>query len=461
MAVPLFSYTTGPSSLSDSPRSPFVSVGSLKYNGCIFSPLFETTLSGNIVEDNARRTVKYVEYMLTVDGYVTLPDSDTTISPTMINLRNLLTAQGGQLTYLGRGFDLIVNTPGGIANASSFTVLARDVAYGPVPKLIEFQPLGAGLSAKVKWQCKICLNEKLSASAPPQLLQFNCETRLSYGEDGFSSLSVRGTMEIPLTRSHIATRTPTITVDDFRSQLDTRIFRGIDLSVFRVTRREFNISRDKRTMEFDITAEEKPYMDLPPYCTLARGSFNVRPAKSGAGLANWLCTLRATYTVGNFWRRRTAWFNFLALLRLRMSYAGWGNAAEALPSLQTIRPPPPIDVDPVDVDRFEAEFIGPRRPVIPGRAWLIDFSFDEGLYLDSKTISFSATWRLVTNFATILLASGLWRKMPDKGRGGGNLWASSLSVSAPDGGVRSALKSYSWLSQTLNPTLDVIVDFGG
>src|ERR1035438_4639544 len=134
-----FNFTTGPASLPD--------VGTLSYNGCTFSPLFVSNLSGKAVQDNARRTVKELELTLIVDGYVSLAFGNTSISPTTANMVELLTAQAAPLVYKGRGLDLSVNAAGG----AMFGGMARDVAWGPVPELFEFQPLGGGLSAKVKW----------------------------------------------------------------------------------------------------------------------------------------------------------------------------------------------------------------------------------------------------------------------------------------------------------------------
>jgi hypothetical protein len=461
-------FTTGPSLLPD--------VGTLDYNGCVFSPLFETKLTGNAVKDNAQRTVKLMEYTLTADGYVTLIAGATNIAATVTNMRRLLTSQGGSLTYSGRGFSLSINGGNIFGIAGSVT----DVAWGPVPELLEFQPLGGGLSAKVQWKVTVRVPEIVGGDLGHGLrfLQLNYETGVTYAEDGYSTLSIRGTMEIPLTRTPSqSTRTLTTTVDEFRNQLSTRILTGIDLSRFRVTRREFNVSRDKRTMEWNFEVEEKPYMDLPPDCTVARGTFNVRPARAGPGLVNWLCTLKATYTVRADVARRIAWVRFLALLRLRMLASQDPAAIRALNGNQNPAAPAapaapinlagavfpllglaqlgvglpgfgvfaPLQAAQAQVANAGAQEGGGRK------TWLVDFSFDEGLYLDSKTVSFSATWRLVVIFSHILLASGLWKKVPERDAGGGNFWAASMA---------DIQGTQSWLPDQLDPALDIIVDFG-
>lgn len=454
MSLSTLPFTTGPATVPD--------IGLLQYNGCTFSPLFVSNISGRIVKDNANRTTKYIEYTITVDGYATMPDTDPDVSLVVRDLRTLLTAQGGQLIYGGRGFDLIVNAAGNISGFGK-----SDVAWGPVPELFEFQPLGGGRSAKVVWRVKVCITEiaarRASNNKDIPLLQFNYDTSLNYDEDGFSSISINGTVEIPMTRTpNQRTRTLQITVDNVRSEIERRIMPGIDLSRYHVTHRNFNVTRDKRTMEWSIELAEKPYMDLPPDCTIARGNYSVRPSKSGAGLCNWLCTLRASYIVRADKPKRLAWLAFLALLRVRMRASRLGNipppggdqnpGAGALRALGRAALAGPI-VGPgvVGILLWQQLFGAQNRGQVLEKAWLVDFSFDEGMYLDSKTTSFSATWRLVTTFSHILLASGLWRKVPEQNALGGNLWAASM---------RDISGANSWLVNRLNPDLDVIVDFG-
>jgi len=442
--VPTINFTTGPSTLPD--------IGVFSYNGCVFSPLFETKVSGTAVKDNANRTVKYMEYDIAVDGYVTLSAGSNSISDTMATLRKLLSAQGGTFTYQGRGFDLVVGPQSTVG----------DVAWGPVPEILEFQPLGAGKSAKVVWKVKVRVVEVNQQSLHEgSLLQFNYETVVTYDEDGYSSLSVKGTMEIPLKRFPLQTsRDISHTVDNFRWKLDTKIFIGIDLSRFRVVRRNYQVSRDKRTMEFDVAVEEKPYMDLPPDCTISRGSYSVRPAKAGMGLCNWLCTLRATYIVRADRPRRVAWFAFLALLRLRMSQARFGVIPQAiggdhnqsrLQTASSIGRGAILGLSPLT---YWASILNNQSRSIAetNRALLMDFSIDEGIYLDSKTTTFSATWRIVTLFSHILLASGLWKKVPEEDENGQNLWAISM---------RNVSGSQSWLPNPVDQALDIIVDFAG
>lgn len=462
MPVNVINFTTGPSTLPDT--------GLLSYNGCIFSPLFVSKVSGDPVKDNAQRTVKYMKYTIEVDGYVTQPTGAASISGVMNGLRELLTKQAGNLVYRGRGFDLEVN-PGGTGGT-------RDVAWGPIPELLEFSPFGGGHSAKVVWKVTVCVPEVPTITTAEfrtdrrgritagRVLQFNYETSVEYTEDGYCTQNIRGTLEVPMTRSPSQSgRTLTYTVDSFRVSIESQILSKIDLSRFRITHRKFDVSRDKRTLDWELTAEEKPYMDSPPDCTIARGTYNVKPSRVGYGLARFLCTLRATYVVRADRPKRTAWLAFLALWRLRMGQANFATLPD-LPEGAELR------TEQHNPDRFyrrrneaDAPSYGPRfysDQLGDGNrllnihqhvnAMVLDFGFEEGLYLDSKTITFHAAWTLPCTLNQILIASGLWKKLPEKDQKGDNAWASSmLDISG----------SQSWLASRLDPRADVIIDFGG
>jgi hypothetical protein len=452
------SFTTGPTLLPD--------IGTLHYNGCTFSPLFVSKLSGRFTQDDAGRTVKDTEIDLLVEGYVTIDGTGSktigaSISPTMQNMHRLLSAQGGYLKYMGRGWDIVVNIPD--------SPNKMDVRWGPKPEVIDFQPLGGGLSAKVIWRVTVCIVGSPAGLGFPvwgsrdkriNLLQFNYETSVDYSEDYFSTISMSGSLEIPITRSKQSDRTVPYTADQMRPIIFSQVMRGIDQSRFRITNRSFNVSRDKRTLTWDVTATEKPYMDLPPQCPIARGTYNVKPARAGPGLSLWLCSLSCTYTLRADVPRRQAYLLFLTLLRLRMAQSV--KVDQEAPAA----PPPPGPVQNAINGFLAVPFAGlfVPAPVAAGvagaavaaagvgrNAILIDFSMSEGIYLDSKSVTFSATWRITCPFSHIMVASGLWTKVRETDGKGANLWALSM---ADVNGVNS------WLDNRLDPSLDIIVDFG-
>lgn len=446
--MPTFNFTTGPSTLPD--------VGLLSYNGCKFSPLFETQVSAVFVQDDAKRTTKEIEYAITVDGYVTLPDGATNVETTLDTMVKLLNAPAGALYYTGRGKKIVVNAAGGL----------KDVAWGPVPEILDITPMGGGRSCKVKWTVKTRVPATLRAASHTgsEVLQFCFDTSVSYGEDGYSSLRITGITEVPLTRATAADRSVPSSADEFRARFPGILLETIDKSVFRVTRRDFKLSRDKRTLEFDVVAEELPPMAMPPYM-LARGMFTFKPAKAGVGLCNWLCTLTCTYTVPRRTAdntanvpRNTAWYAFLALLRVRMNDgntngvlpAPGGNqnpGPAAIAALAGVANPGAIGAQGIIIALWRRIFADRFNPN-QRKVFLIELTGSEGVHLDSKTVTFSATWRLVTVFSRILQASGLWRQVPGVTS---NLWAAS---------VRDIQGYKSWLDNEFEARLDAIVDFG-
>ena len=460
-------YNTGFSQLPD--------VGTLAYNGCRFSSLFATRLSWKLTPDNAGRTIKWAEATLTARGVATadLPGfplaSSPNLDPTMSAVRNRLSQYGGRLQFTGKGFGPFDINPPELVQVEGVT---RDLAWGPKTELIDFQPLGGSRSALVEWRVTTCVPASFFAVTQPAALavvQFNEEVAVTYDQDSYAELSVRGTLEIPLTRNSVNDRTVSDTVDSFRRRFLDFDF---DLTRYRVVRRNFATSRDKRTSEWEYQLGELPPMGLPPFCSTARGRFAVRPARPShvtTGVS-WNASLRGTYAVAKGQPRRLAYDAFLSLLQYRMMASAKGFVPDPgkndpagqqparpgfLSGLWEL-PPNPAKVnvkDPLEVYRFLlADQTARTRGKLDRRqvkAWLFYFAFDEGLYLDSREVSFEASWRLVTTIDHLLEATGLWTWEPNLV--GGKGWALSVRD-------RSGWKGN--LNANENVFEDIIVDVG-
>lgn len=466
--------TTGTTLLPD--------VGALSYNGVTFSCLYKSKAGGVPAPDNAGRTVKCVDWSIDVDSIVTLDAGAkaTSIDSQMQTIRQRLSVYGGTLSYQnkGMGANLLINQPGNPV---------RDVDWGPKTSLIDFQPLGGNLGARILWKVTTRIPElALPTVFQPGIgnllavMQFNRETNVTYDDDGYSTRIVKGTLEIPLGRNSVGDRSVSDTVDAYRQQFMTFISSTFDLTRFRVTHREFDVSRDQRTLEWSYSLEELPPMGLPPGCTSARGTMSVRPQKQNFALMPWIVSLRCTYVVRKDEPRRIAWWAFLGLLKFRMEQSRAGGVPPGLnPPILLQNPQPFLNVparqlEGVSSDDFfrpsmsfsdlyssfffalQAKF--PDRPNILQQILgqnplpapqLMHLGLDEGLYLDSKTISFEASWILNTTVSLILLASGVWKQ---SGIEGGSAWAVKM---ADIQGWRSVL------ANSIDPSADVIVDLGG
>jgi hypothetical protein len=451
--------TTVPPKSTPSQFSVLPDIGKLSYNTVVWQTLYHSKVTINEIEDIANRTIKYKEVNIYVEGLVTLPDGAPTIDAQMALIIRLLSEDGAELHYEGKGLGtVVVNAPGGTL---------KDVAWGPKTKVIDFQPLGASRSALVTWQCTTCLpvqeNIGLGNRQTGPVLQFNEESSISYDEDGYSSITIKGTLEIPLTRVRPGVRTLERTVDDFRQRFMLRVSDTIDLLRFRVTRRDFNFSRDKRTMEWSFAAEELPRMGLPPFAMGARGQMSVRNWKESPAVGpKWKCQLSITYAIRKDVTPRQAYAAFISFLNFRMKSSEGVKATE----IKEVREPAgrlnerafgiPGIVKFVIQRGQEVNELKKARVITNCTSQLLAFGFDEGVHLDSRKITFHAVWFLVAPFSHMLQACGIWQ-FDSTGEGGfasavgGNFWKAT---------VKDISGWKSWLQNRLDPTADIIVDFG-
>jgi len=474
MALPPIESMTGDVNLPD--------IGQLSYNGVIFSYMFKSRITGRVQADEAQRVTKFIGYTLAVEGVVTADDSGNSDN-IMDDLRDALTVQGGILNYTLRGFGTFTVSSAPLRGSQP------DVAWGPVPHLLEFSPLGSGRSAFVRWEVEVHYTQVKPASGGilrslgqgnlnlGPVLQFNWEYSLRYDEDHYLSYRVEGTLEIPLTFSVADDRAVLATVDDFRSRwLDM----SVDLERFRVTDRTFTVARDKRICTWSFACEQLKPGGIPPGCSTARGTFSCRNSLGSIGgrsngklsFISWQCSLRVTYSVRNDQDQRVAFLAFYSLLWWRMQQSRFGSepvldpksataadiagATAAAQLLKNLRPPAGAAaagdnaVALWDKIYDAAQIVGKSRA--PKSIILTDFGFDEGLYLDSDKHTFHATWILFTNFQSLLAATGFTQFQPGSAGTRGNLWRQSM------------VNVVGWrgpLAGRLNSNTDVIVDIGG
>ena len=446
-------------------------IGTVSYNGVTFSALYKSNLSGNSVYDAANRTVKLVEWKLSVDGFVTLPDGQPTTDAAWTKLRKQLTYPGGVLIYQNKGFGpLVVNKD----------IKSKDVEWGPRPQILEFTPLGQSRSAFIRWVVTTRIPEQ-GYIGP--LLQFNSDIALDYDEDGYSRVSTKGTLEIPLTRV-LGNNSNKVfkSADDFRKRFLTLF--GVDtLKRFRVVRRNFSLSRDRRTLEWEYALEELPPHSLPSGIPHARGTYSVRNMDP-VSMIRWLCSMKCTYVVPKDQPRNVSYWAFMTLLHHRMVQSqkglipnlannaaagqqgdkggggiGVGGGLAAAVALAFF--PKTVIVGGVAylASRVWNAFTEEEEKLHPNdngqlkmRAILQTIGFDEGLYLDSKTVTYEATWWLFTAQSHFMDASGIFTASPAEDA---SLWATS---------VQNIMGPQSWLENRLGPSLladsEIIVDLG-
>jgi hypothetical protein len=471
--LPPIEFATGFAPL---PGTDILGDGALEYNDVTFSSLFGSKLDWVVEQANDSRSAKWVKVTIEAAGVVTLGFNAQTIDSAMMTIRRNLAQDGGILRYTGRGFgtDMVINQPGG----------RKDLNWGPKTETLSFEPLGQGLGAMVHWRVTTWVSEMEPGGA--NIVQFNNEVSIAFDEEFYAGLIIKGTLEIGLTRVNAQTRTLTSTVDDLRQQWMTFIANSIDLRHYRVIKRNFNVSRDRRILEWEFAATELPPVTMPPAAPTARGSFRFQPVEKGIGHLRWLCSLRVTYNVDKRYPRRTAYFHFIVLLWFRMMHS---RIFGILPATGTIDTPfgPAVPVAPLtaaqigvarrraaallqstDLQLFTPNsaipamenFLRTLRNRTAGlgtpTALLISVTGDEGLYLDGKTVTYEAQWKFFCQLSEILIGTGFQRyprirvavAATDNYR---DPWAITMQNIA-------GWKSY--LAGSLDPAGSAIIDFG-
>ncbi len=217
-------------------------------------------------------------------------------------------------------------------------------------------------------------------------------------------------------------------------------------------------------------------MGLPSGSTKATGSMSVKNPAGKGQFGAWIVSLRCTYTVAKTFTRRNAWWAFVTMWAFRMAESRHAN----IDLLKDNGPPPPprkpkaiIDIIAGNVNnpfplfgaanaiagigienwkqalddekRKDQQVKGPIKKAIP-----YTFSFDEGLYMDSKSITFEASWLLATRINEILLATGLFQQPPSvRDR---NIWAVDM---------KNIMGARSWLVNAVDVKGEAIIDLGG
>lgn len=347
-------------------------VGVLSYAAYTFNGSTKTSIRSRMVYDGASRVVAYVVYTLrarTVIQNASGTDSD------MLDLRDRLFKPGQALIVTGHGFgDFQINVSEGGA---------KDVIYGPKPTACDFEPLGIPNAWAVDWTCEVAIPQcSSSAKYKHAALAFNYEIDYSIGDDGLTTRTYSGYLEIPATRlAGGSSRQVQDTVDFYREGIVPLLIPGFRRSS------DFRMMADKRTLRFTITDIQTPGDGLPIFCTAATGRHVVQSETENT--FNYRGTITASYTVAQGAPKTRAWEAFALLVEDRFGiakkYAG-------------------------SVDKS---------------ALLTGCRVEEGLYEGGREVTFEMNYFFASSIQDVMVASGMWRPVPGTDW---RLWASSLAA---------------------------------
>lgn len=372
------------------------------YNGVSFLTLYKSSVSSRPILDEAKRTTIYVEHTLSVEGYIATVTTDSSLT----TMRKLLTACGGALTYTSKGFgDLTVNVN-----------VVRDVAWGPIPEILEWVPLGGdGNAAKVTWRVTTRIPECDFAKYQFAFVALNYELALDIDESGYTTDRMGGYLEIPMTRITQGNRTLPNNVDFYRPLIRPDVALG-----FQRKSQSFHVSKDKRRLDFQFVDEEIP-VPFPDGVTkidareTIEGSLDRLGRFIAGAFRGWLVTIEATITLARGLPKTDALAKFFVVVSSRTKHL-------------TDAPPPNG---------------GTKAVLLPLRVRYEDDIFD-------RTSRFSITFACVAGLTAygVLSLSGIWK--PIEGTGYAK-WLTSL-------GPTNTTGARGWAGAENHAGADAIID---
>jgi hypothetical protein len=349
-------------------------IQTLSYNGHTFNGTTKSKVKVTNVKDRAGRVV--VAQLVTIEAREILQDDDGTDAAVAIVQAQLM-QPGKQFVFSDGGVGaLSVN---GLAALSM-----KDLQWGPMPIECTKANLGMGNAVEILWTVQMMLPccQTASAGSTGKIMEFNYSVRTEVPEVGLMTRSITGYFTIPMTRMANGNAIPDC-ADAYKGDV-----LKIPPIIGWKRRQEYNLSSDKRTIDFTIV-DSQPAGILAKGCVGMRGSHSMENA-STAVTAQFNSSLSMQYTLGPGQPKMLAFLHFQTLCQDRI---GW--------SKQQARSSSP-----------------------PGDAVLTRFRAIEGLGEDANQVSFEAGWWYTSSRADCLINSGMFRPIPGDDP---NLWSSSVA----------------------------------
>ena len=277
--------------------------GVVSYAGVVFPAALHTVIQAKVQYQTGEITRKYIDYSISVDTVLTYADppmnnavtTHADVGPNYAAYRKKLTSPGKTLTFTEQGFgDIVINGVAGAAvpaGARSMT----DVAYGPKPRLLLWEPL-SNRAVHVSWKCDTsaveCDNE--STTGATGILEITHESSWNKDQEGRVTRTIRATIEIAanlVKQGNQLSDTADAYVDRFKPPTVSGFHREVSRQ----------ISRDHRILTITYIDTEI-FSDNPFYPGMVHMSVKQGIASSLAieGFTRWTNTLdgRVRYAAG-------------------------------------------------------------------------------------------------------------------------------------------------------------------
>lgn len=366
--------------------------GTVSYGTFTFPAAFKSKVSAEPVYDDQGQGVKYHRYTITIDFFVTGEDVDANyldardgIDPAIRSLRLLLQKPRQTFTFSGHGMgDNFIHTP------------TTDMEFGPKPKIIAWEDIGAGRAVHIVWQVVVAATQcqdHFLTNPPARISAFGYTVVFGHSENGLMTRTVNGYGEVPV---KIAANERGIDRDaDFLRE----VIRFPPLAGFHRTQ-NWTLSNDRRRIDFTITDTEIASPNPYPYGAvrvqmrhrLRRAKMAYNDNKLQAATVPWQFSLSGSVEVRPGVNKAWAWAAFAHVVRNRLSYARYAVMDNGKPA---------------------------------GLYALLDMDIDENVY--GYDVAFNLNYGLISNLRSLMRASGFFRPVPSSvGSGTWENWTMSM-----------------------------------
>lgn len=290
-------------------------------------------------------------------------------------VREVLSTQGLGLDLSGKSLGTIrVNLPGS----------PTDVQKGPIPKVIDQEVVGGGLTTRLDWTLTWSLPTCADAAFSGVLDYWYDVTY--HIDRGYTTRTAAGKLVIAQNRMPRVEVVPAASADAFRPLVGPPPLPG-----FLRSYGPFRLSPDRSELDFSVIDEEMglnippPGIVKPPEVSYA---IEAVPATNKQGVTfvavRMRASLEATYEFAKTASPAAAINAFCRLVKNKVDYCK--AAAKRAPGMQANDNPTPI------LSRFTA-----RENDVYGR----------------RTATFACSWSYISNISDMLGQSGLWQPVPD------------------------------------------------
>lgn len=166
-------------------------IGTLSYNGYTFDGAAKIKARVEFQYDSAGRAVLYHRHVIRAEAVVA--SAAGTTDDEMASIRALLSKPGKAFQFINRGFgsDLIVNV----------TPALSDVAFGPKPKVLEWEPIAGACAANIIWEVEVCVPvcDASGIHRSTGIMSFNYDIDFDI-DRGWTTRTITGTIGIAQTR---------------------------------------------------------------------------------------------------------------------------------------------------------------------------------------------------------------------------------------------------------------------